>query len=99
MIVTGVEALGRGQDLGRLNEFLATSSQVLGPQIVAQYINPEEYLKRVAASLSIDTGGLIKTEEELAADQQQSMMTQMGPDAIKAGTQLASKAMEQPQNG
>jgi len=99
MIVTGVEALGRGQDLGKLNEFLATSSQVLGPQIVTQYINPAEYLKRVAASLSIDTGGLIKTEEEMQQDQMMAMAQQMGPDAIKAGTQLATKSMEQPTNG
>lgn len=99
MIVTGVEALGRGQDLGRLNEFLATSSQVLGPQIVAQYINPDEYLKRVAASLSIDTGGLIKTEEEIQQDQMAAMAQQMGPDVIKAGTQMAAKQMEQPTNG
>ena len=99
MIVTGIEALGRGQDLGRLNEFLATSSQVLGPQIVAQYINPDEYLKRVAASLSIDTGGLIKTEEEIQQDQMTAMAQQMGPDVIKAGSQIAAKQMEQPTNG
>lgn len=99
MIVTGVEALGRGQDLGRLNEFLSTSAQVLGPQVVSQYINPTEYLKRVAASLSIDTGGLIKTEEELQQDQMQSMAQQMGPDAIKAGSQLVGKQMDQAPNG
>lgn len=99
MIVTGVEALGRGQDLGRLNEFLSTSSQVLGPQTVSQYINPEEYLKRVAAALSIDTGGLIKSEEEIQQDQMNAMAQQMGPDVIKAGTQIAAKQMEQPTNG
>jgi hypothetical protein len=97
MIVTGVEALGRGQDLGKLNEFLAVAGQTLGPQVVAQYINPEEYLKRVAAALSIDTGGLIRTEDEIAYEQQQAQLSAMGPDAIKAGTALATKAMEQPQ--
>jgi hypothetical protein len=99
IIGTGIEALGRGQDLGRLSEFLATSSQVLGPQVVAQYINPTEYLKRVAASLSIDTGGLVKTEEEIQQDQMNAMMAQMGPDMLKSGTQLATQSMEQPTNG
>ena len=37
-IVTGVEALGRGNDLQKLDLFLAGANQIVGPQAVAEYV-------------------------------------------------------------
>ena len=36
-IVTGIEALGRGQDLNKLDVFLAGIAQQLGPQALGQF--------------------------------------------------------------
>jgi hypothetical protein len=88
VIVTGVEALGRGNDLNKLDQFLAGAAQVVGPQAVAQFVNVQEYFKRRATALGIKTIGLIKTEEQLAQASQQQMAAQMseklGPAGIKA---------------
>lgn len=88
VIITGVEALGRGHDLQKLDMFLAGAGQVVGPQAVAQYINVGEYFKRRATSLGIKTIGLVKTDEELQQEQQQAQQMQMaeklGPAGIKA---------------
>ena len=48
-------------------------------------------MDRRAASLGIDTDGLIKTEEQIAQEQQQAMMMQMaqqyGPQVVDAAAQ------------
>lgn len=96
-IVTGIEALGRGNDLNRLDIYLAGIAQVLGPEVLQKHINIQEYMKRRASALGIETEGLVRTQEELDAmmqqQQQQQMAQQMGPPAIQA----ASKQMEQQQ--
>lgn len=93
-IVTGIEALGRGNDLNRLDIYLSGIAQVLGPEALAQYINIREYMDRRASALGIDTDNLVRTEEEIATmqqqAQQQAMMQQMGPQAVQA----ISKQME-----
>jgi hypothetical protein len=76
-IVTGVEALGRGNDLQRLDLFLAGANQVVGPQAVNQYLNVSDYFKRRATALGIETEGLIKTEEEIQQAMQQAQMMEM----------------------
>jgi hypothetical protein len=84
-IVTGIDALGRGNDLNRLDIYLQGLAQILGPGGLQQYIDFREYMNRRAASLGIDTKGLVKTEEqmqqEMMAAQQQQMMSQVVPQA------------------
>lgn len=75
-IVTGMEALGRGHDYDKLVRFAQTIGELYGPQIVAERTNIDEMLTRIANSLSIDAKGIIKTDEEMAAAQQQTMMQQ-----------------------
>mgnify|MGYP003136262075 CR=1 FL=1 len=86
VIVTGIEALGRGNDLNKMDEFIAGVGQLLGPEVLGQYINFREYLDRRALALGIETDGLIKTEEEIQSEMQQqqqaAMMQQMGPDVM-----------------
>lgn len=88
VIVTGVEALGRGNDLSKLDLFLAGAAQVVGPQAIGQFVNVEEYFKRRATSLGIKTQGLIKSAEQMQQEAQQAQMMQLaqkvGPAGIKA---------------
>lgn len=86
VIVTGLEALGRGADQRNLKLFLTDVVQVLGPEQALSFLNGEEFLKRAGASYGIDMQGLIKTPEERAQEQamaqQQAMIAQLGPNAI-----------------
>lgn len=88
VIITGVEALGRGNDLQKLDLFLAGAAQVVGPQVISQYIHPQEYLTRRATALGIKTTNLIKTEEEIMEEMQQaqlqSVTEKLGPSGIKS---------------
>ena len=99
VVVTGIEALGRGQDLNKLDSFIAGIGQVLGPEVLQQYINVSEYLKRRAASLGIDTDGLVKSEEDLqeqaAQAQQQQMVSQLGPKAVDAMGAYSKEQLKQ----
>jgi hypothetical protein len=93
-IVTGLEALGRGHDLNKLDLFVQGLDQLLGPGTAATYINVSDYLTRRGTAIGIDTKGLVKPEEEIQQERQNAGLAGLAPDAIKAGTQLASKAME-----
>ena len=103
-IVTGLEALGRGQDLNKLAQFL-TYLQPLGPQVISQNLNVDDYIDRLGASLGIDTGGLVKSVEEKAQEmqamqqaQQQAQSQKMMQDmAVKATPQLADQMIKQQQ--
>ena len=90
LIVTGVEALGRGEDLNKLGLFLQQLAP-LGPQVL-QEINVPDYIDRLASSLGIDTEGLIKSEEQkqLEAEQAQAQQAQMVNQQTMA--KLAEKA-------
>jgi ribosomal 50S subunit-recycling heat shock protein len=98
-----VEALGRGNDLNRLDMFLAGANQIVGPQAVNQYLNVSDYFKRRATALGIETEGLIKTEEEIQQAMQQAQMLEMaqklGTPAINAAQEqyMAAQEQEQPQ--
>ena len=59
-VVAGVNALGRGQDYQSLTQFITTIAQTMGPEAIQQYIDPGEYMKRLAAAQGIDSN-LIKT--------------------------------------
>lgn len=107
-VVTGLDALGRTHELNRLNQFLETANQTLGQQIVEKYLNVGDYLSRCAAALGIRKKGLIKSDEEIqAAEQQQQQMAmaqQLGPAAMQAGAkvsaaQMQAQAQQQPDQG
>ena len=94
VIVTGMEALGRGHDLNKLNIFLQNLSP-LGPQALAEYMNISDYITRVGTSLGIDMKGLIKSQEEVDAARQQAQEAQMMQQMAVPGMQEASKMMQQ----
>jgi hypothetical protein len=99
IIITGVEALGRGNDLQKLDLFLAGAAQVVGPEAVAGHVQVAEYFKRRAIALGIKTEGLVKSAEEMGAEmqqaQQQQMAEKLGPAGIKAMSDQAAAAQQQ----
>lgn len=99
-IVTGVDALGRGNDLNRLDVFLGGVAQLVGPEALGNFLNLKEYLNRRASALGIDTLGLIKTDQQLQQEaqmaQQQQMMQMAGPKAVETvGNMVQNQANPQ----
>ena len=97
-VITGVEALGRGSDLNRLDLYLGGIAQMLGPQALQEYVNVPEYLSRRAASLGIDRRGLVRTQEELDMMRQQAMMAQMAQTAGPSLIANQAQAQVQPES-
>lgn len=102
-VVTGFEALGRGNDKQKLIEFLQFVIQTTGEQGAA-YLNVSNAIQRLASAMGIPTEGLVKTEEELmqerqAAEQkaqqaeQAEMMNKLGPEVIRQIGNNASAMM------
>lgn len=91
-ITTGLEALGRGHDLNKLNllqQYLAP----IGSENIAMYLNVGDYITRVATALGIDAEGLINSEEQVQQTQQRQAMMEAvqraAPNAINAVQQAA----------
>ena len=80
---------GRGHDLSKLQAFLEL--QQMNPEAQTR-LNWGQIMIMEATALGINTENLIKTDEELQAEQQQQMMANM---AEKASPQLAKGMMEQ----
>ena len=87
--MAGIYALGRGQDVQALGGFLQTIAQTMGPQAIAQYINPDEVIKRLAAAQGIDVLNLVKSKEERQQEQQQQSAQAGEMEAIKNTPQMA----------
>ena len=89
-IVAGINALGRGQDRDALTQFLTVLAQTLGPEAIGQFINTDEVIKRFAASQGIDVLNLVKSMQELQAEQQQAMAQQQEMMAQQQMPQMAA---------
>ena len=95
-IVAGINALGRGQDRDALVQFVTTIAQTMGPEALAQYINPDEAIKRLAAAQGIDVLNLVKSMEELDAQKQQAQQQAMQQNLMGQAGQLAGAPLMDP---
>lgn len=86
-IVTGLEALGRGHDLQKLNLFMKSMAE-LGPEAQST-INMHNLISRVGTSLGIDMSGLVKSQEDIQQEQQQQLAQMQQQQMID----LAGKAV------
>lgn len=94
-IVTGLEALGRGNDNERLTGLMADAAPllpILGPRLKA-----DEVFKRLAASRQVDSEGLVMSDEEFQQMQQQQQMAamaaQVAPNVVNKGGDMMQQAM------
>jgi len=76
-IITGLQGLGRGQDKEKLLEFITVIAQALGADVMRQYVNLDEAIKRLATSIGIETETLVKSGEQIAAEQQQAQQQEL----------------------
>ena len=95
-IVAGVNALGRGQDQQSLVMFIQTLAQTLGPDVIGQFLDPSEFIKRLAAAQGIDVLNLVKSAETMEQEQQQQMQMQQQQALMEQAGQLAGSPMADP---
>ena len=103
-VVAGLGGVGRGEDRAALVEFMQTVGQAMGPEALAQFIDPTEFLKRLAAASGIDTLNLVKSPETMAQESQaaqQQAVTQslVGQAGQLAKTPLGEKLIQQTNDG
>ena len=104
-IIVGMEALGRASDRLRLLQFMSDLSNTLGAETLGRYINLDDAIKKFAVANGIDTGGLIKTQEQIQQEgqaQQQAQFQQALQDPrvlTKAGQSLSDGGATVNQNG
>lgn len=80
-ITTGLEALGRGYDLNKLDLFISKLIP-FGPEVIKEYVNISDLISRVGAATNVDTKGLIKSEQEVEQRRQQDAMMQAAQSAV-----------------
>ncbi len=95
-IVTGMEALGRNHEESKINALL----QTLPPEVAQQYLKWPGIVKRKMTNLGINPKGLVKTDDDLEAEQKQASLqnvTQtLGPNMVKAtGDMMKEQAKQQ----
>ena len=95
-IVAGVNALGRGQDRESLIQFITTIAQTMGPESIAKFINPDEYIKRLATAQGIDVLNLVKSISEIQGEMQQQQQLGAQQELVKQAGQFASSPMADP---
>ena len=95
-IVAGVNALGRGQDQQSLVQFAQTLAQTMGPEVMAKYLDPGEYVKRLAAAQGIDVLNLVKTPETMQAENQKAQEQMQQQMMLKQAGQIAGTPMMDP---
>lgn len=86
-VIAGMAGIGRNAELQAIDDLLAGIGQIFGPEEIKRRVNATIYLKKRATALHVDTEGLIYTEEEVAANDQQGMMSgmagQLAPEMVR----------------
>lgn len=91
VIVTGLDALSRGGDLDNLKMFLADLAGVSSlPPALQNLLKLRAVANRFAAGRGIKTSDILKTDEELAAEQKAQQDAQLQAEAQAAGVQAAA---------
>ncbi|WCD55414.1 portal protein [Pseudomonas phage phi 21A] len=96
-VSTGSEALGRGQDLDKMTQFLQ-AMQLVAPLEQDQDLNAKTIKIRLAQSIGIDTTNIILTEDE-KAQRNAELMAQTGGEnlAASAGAGMGALATSSPE--
>ena len=68
----------------------------MGPEALAKYIDPTEYIKRLAAAQGIDYLNLVKTPEQIQGEMQAQQQQAMQQSMVDQAGQFASAPMMDP---
>lgn len=72
VVATGLEAIGRGNDLNKYDALIRQLTPIWAE--VSPYINKGDLVKRIGTGNQIDMSGLVRSEEEVQKERQQAQM-------------------------
>lgn len=91
VIITGVEALGRNNDLEKLRQFNGLIQELGSPELVLQSMNIDAYISDIANALGLDKDKYIKTPEQAQAEQEGTLEQQAASEATSAAVNQLSQ--------
>ena len=95
-IVTGVEALGRSQELNRLQTAAGLLNSIFGPQSAQSILKLSSSAVKIFAAAGLDSSDYVKGSEEIQQDQQVAQQNQLAlAVAPNAATQMGAGIREQ----
>lgn len=98
VIITGLDALGRGHEVNRLDNFTNGVKELVGPENLDTYINVPNILKKRAIAVGVEAN-LVRSPKEAQQIQQQRQAAALAEKAApNAVTQYGSYAREQQQS-
>ena len=59
--------------------------QTIGPEGIGTFVDTSELIRRLASSMGMELNGLVKTEEQIAQEQQQAQQQAMMQQAMQSG--------------
>jgi hypothetical protein len=83
VVSVGLAAVGRNNDMEKVVQFVQTIGGTF-PEALQQFIQPGELIRRLASSLGIDTLNLVKTDEQIAQEQQQAQELALQQQAMQS---------------
>ena len=92
MVSVGLAGVGRGNDPEKTARFINILQQSIGPEGMAKYINNTELIKRLSSSMGISPLGLVKSEQQIAAEMQQAQQAAMQQELAANPQGLAQAA-------
>jgi len=94
--VTGIEALGRNNDLEKLRQFsgILQETPVL-QESIGQKFNVDNYIEDITIASGLPSGRYTKTPEQQAQDQQEAQQAQLAMQGGGAMAQSAGQAAGQ----
>ncbi len=102
-IITGLEALGRGQDLRKMDSLMQGISTFVGPEAVAEHIDVSAFIKRRGTALGIDLDGLVRTAEDVERRrlqrQQAALAEKLGPEGLRQTGAIARDELNRKSQG
>lgn len=93
-IVTGFQALGRNHELNRIRGFIGDMTSMFGPDVTARYVNISDIAARLGSGWGVTAASaLIKSADQIAAEDAAAQQAQMGQTLLEKGTAPAVSAM------
>lgn len=102
VVITGMEALGRGHDLEKMRLFYEHAQAFAGEEL-RYWIKTKNSLDKIAAAVQFNADEILNTPEEVAQakqqEQQMQMMTELGKPAVGPIAGAMAQNMTEGANG
>lgn len=95
IVVTGVDALGRNSELEKLMQFVQILNNSGLTEAIASRLNVDNLINDITTASSLPTGRYVKSEQQVATEQQQASQNAMLQEGGMAAAQQAGAGLGQ----